>query len=163
MDQKQQRGSNKIRDIVRLHQLLKKWKKLALSSPSNKTQNNNKSVNFLKKTLSFSDITSALSSAPVPKGYFSVCVGEEMKRYVVPTDCLSHMAFVDLLREAEEEFGFQQEGVLRIPCDVSVFESVLRVVMKKKDGFASPNSLVYCSAEVDCSRTHHRQHKSLCR
>ncbi|KAF3325592.1 auxin-induced protein 6B-like protein [Carex littledalei] len=124
MDDKCSKPSKKITDVVRLHQLLKKWKRLALAPKTNPSSIS--TCKFLKNTLSFSE--NALSvSTPVPKGCFAVCVGEQMKRYVVPTECLSHVSFVDLLREAEEEFGFEQEGVLRIPCDVSVFESVLQV------------------------------------
>jgi SAUR family protein len=124
---------NKMTDIVRLHQLLKKWKRFAIAS---------------KISISTS----------VPKGCFAVCVGEQMKRSVVPTECLNHVAFVDLLREAEEEFGFEQEGILRIPCDVSVFESVLQFVMKKKNGFGS---IVYCSMEVDRISAQYRLQKSV--
>lgn len=157
MDYKCSKPSNKIKDVVKLHQLLKKWKRLALASKTNPSSNS--TCKFLKKTLSFSENTLSVTT-PVPKGYFAVCVGEQMKRYVVPTECLSHVAFVDLLREAEEEFGFEQEGVLRIPCDVSVFESVLQVVLKRKDGFGS---LSYCLVEVDGTRAQHELQKSLCR
>lgn len=34
------------------------------------------------------------------------------------------------MREAEEEFSFQQEGVLKIPCEVLLFERILEVVEK---------------------------------
>ncbi|RLM79129.1 auxin-induced protein X15-like [Panicum miliaceum] len=98
-------SSNKIRDIVRLQQLLKKWKRLALSPKAGKSN----------------------GSHGVPKGFFAVCVGEEMKRFVIPTEYLGHWAFEELLKEAEEEFGFRHEGALRIPCDVEVFEGILRL------------------------------------
>ncbi|KAJ8431736.1 hypothetical protein Cgig2_028953 [Carnegiea gigantea] len=83
------RISNKIRDIVRLHQLLKKWRKQAKASKANNNggtnNNNNKGINkFLKKTLSFSEnsvvhsVSSVLSNSDyVPKGYLAVCVGRE--------------------------------------------------------------------------------------
>lgn len=150
------KGNNKITEIVRLQQMLKKWKKLAVS-PKN---NSKKSIKFLKKTLSFSETSSSSSSsslsADVPKGFLAVCVGEEMRRFVIPTDYLSHRAFGVLLREAEEEFGFQQEGVLRIPCEVSVFERILKVVEKNKEGF------FYCSGEADFAYAH-RPPKPICR
>ncbi|TVU33461.1 hypothetical protein EJB05_25281, partial [Eragrostis curvula] len=103
-------SSNKIRDIVRLQQLLKKWKRLALTPKADKSS----------------------SCHGVPKGFFAVCVGEEMKRFVIPTEYLGHWAFEQLLREAEEEFGFQHQGALRIPCDVEVFEGILRLVGRKE-------------------------------
>ncbi|THU71828.1 hypothetical protein C4D60_Mb04t05620 [Musa balbisiana] len=141
--------ANKITEIVRLQQMLRKWKKLAVTPKSS-----SKSMKFLKRTLSFSDgastTSSSSSSGDVPKGYLAVCVGEEMQRFVIPTEYLGHRAFAALLREAEEEFGFQQEGVLRIPCEVGAFESTLRVVekKKKKEGFC------YCSAEAELANSH---------
>ncbi|KAI5679567.1 hypothetical protein M9H77_00794 [Catharanthus roseus] len=75
---------------------------------------------------------SSSSEAVVPKGYLAVSVGKEeeevIKRFLIPTEYLSHKAFGILLREAEEEFGFQQEGVLKIPCQVSVFEKILQMM-----------------------------------
>ncbi|KAF3601283.1 hypothetical protein F2Q69_00033089 [Brassica cretica] len=74
--------SNKIREIVKLQQILKKWRKAAHASKqaSNKIddeENNNKlnrtgsgsaskGIKFLKRTLSFTDVTA------VPKGYLAV-------------------------------------------------------------------------------------------
>ncbi|KAJ1698026.1 hypothetical protein LUZ63_006538 [Rhynchospora breviuscula] len=137
--------SNKITEIVRLQQMLKKWKKLSVSKNGATTSNNStsssKGMKFIKRTLSFND-TSALS-CEVPKGHLAVCVGEEMQRFVIPTEYLGHRAFVSLLREAEEEFGFQQEGVLRIPCEVGVFERILKLVENNKDAY------YYCSTEAD--------------
>ncbi|XP_052176002.1 auxin-responsive protein SAUR50-like [Diospyros lotus] len=132
--------SMKIRDIVRLQQLLKKWKKLATNAPKNSTKritstaaaaaaNNGKTMKFLKRTLSFSDDV-------VPKGFLAVCVGKELKRFIIPMEYLGHRAFGILLREAEEEFGFQQEGVLKIPCEVAVFKKILKMVEEKRDVFS---------------------------
>ncbi|KAL8466578.1 hypothetical protein ACS0TY_035585 [Phlomoides rotata] len=141
------RKSNKIRDIVRLQQILKKWKKLANNNkppipPSSAATTTNtttiKSIKFLKKTLSFSESSSSQLSTSVPRGYVAVCVGKELKRFVIRTEYLSHQVFGMLLREAEEEFGFQQEGVLRFPCEVEVFEKVLKM-MEDKRSFSSPS------------------------
>ncbi|CAM0946964.1 unnamed protein product [Alopecurus aequalis] len=118
-------SSNKIRDIVRLQQLLRKWKRLALAPKAGKHGGGG-----------------AAAAADVPKGFFAVCVGEEMRRFVIPTEYLGHWAFEELLREAEEEFGFQHEGALRIPCDVEVFEGILKLVGRKEDAARS-----YCSSE----------------
>ncbi|KAL5699436.1 hypothetical protein ACHQM5_030341 [Ranunculus cassubicifolius] len=182
--------SNKISDIVRLQQILKKWKKVAnvqntttptstgttnssgnksikflkktLSfndnsvSDSNKSNNTatastsgNKSMKFLKKTLSFNDNSvSAVSSDIVPKGFLAVCVGKELKRFIIPTEYLGHRAFELLLREAEEEFGFQHEGALRIPCEVPVFEKVLKLVEEKKEVFFMQEFLLNGDKEI---------------
>ncbi|KAK6911185.1 Small auxin-up RNA [Dillenia turbinata] len=176
--------SNKISDIVRLQQILKKWKKLANAPKnSNKSGNNNnnsssisssssgssKGMKFLKKTLSFSDSSvSSVSNDVVPKGFLAVCVGKELKRYIIPTEYLGHQAFGLLLREAEEEFGFQQEGVLKIPCEVSVFERILKIVQEKRDvffandfGFNAEKEMIgFYSPDCELTPTHHPQ---LCR
>uniref|UniRef100_A0A6N2MAK1 Auxin-responsive protein n=1 Tax=Salix viminalis TaxID=40686 RepID=A0A6N2MAK1_SALVM len=41
-----------------------------------------------------------------PKGHFVVYVGNEMKRFVVPTSYLKNPIFQKLLDKAAEEFGF---------------------------------------------------------
>ncbi|CAD6246495.1 unnamed protein product [Miscanthus lutarioriparius] len=58
------------------------------------------------------------SSVPdVPRGHLAVYVGESRKRLVIPTACLSHPAFVTLLKRVEDEFGFDHRcGGLTIPC-----------------------------------------------
>ena len=164
--------SNKIREIVRLQQILKKWKKLAnasknssnTTSSSTNTSNGStgsKSINFIKRTLSFSDVSGA-SNDVVPKGFLAVCVGKELKRFVIPTEYLGHQAFAILLREAEEEFGFQQEGVLKIPCEVSVFEKILKVVEEKREVFYmhelgfNADSGCY-SSDCELTPSHHPQ------
>ena len=158
--------SNKIRDIVRLQQILKKWRKLANSSKTT-SSSSRKSIKFLKRTLSSSDYSNirgdASSNNVVPKGYLAVCVGEELKRFVIPTEYLGHHAFHILLREAEEEFGFQQTGVLRIPCDVCVFENILKMVEEKKDHLLVQECRFSMDEKVQCctsksQRTQHSHH-----
>ncbi|KAJ8770821.1 hypothetical protein K2173_021736 [Erythroxylum novogranatense] len=182
--------SNKITDIVRLQQVLKKWKKLAntpkssnkntttatsTTSTTNSSNSNNsgsKGMKFIKRTLSLTDVSSASLSSScgnefVPKGSLAVCVGKELKRYVIPTEYLRHQAFGLLLREAEEEFGFQQEGVLKIPCEVSVFEKILKVVEEKRDanacvlnelGFNKEKEMIGCySPDCELTPSHHPQ------
>ncbi|CAN6479976.1 unnamed protein product [Victoria cruziana] len=68
----------------------------------------------------------------VPKGYFAVYVGEEMRRFVIPLSYLNHSLFRALLKKAEEEFGFSANGGIRLPCESLVFEHILRL-LKKKD------------------------------
>ncbi|PON55120.1 Small auxin-up RNA [Parasponia andersonii] len=61
----------------------------------------------------------------VPKGHIAICiVGEvqEKKRFVVPIAYLNHPSFRELLKRAEEEFGFDHPmGVLTIPCREDTF------------------------------------------
>ncbi|XP_061355959.1 auxin-responsive protein SAUR72-like [Gastrolobium bilobum] len=162
--------SNKIRDIVRLQQILKKWKKVANASKSNSASatttatttvvtTTSKGILFLKRTLSFTDVS---SNDIVPKGFLAVCVGKELKRFIIPTDYLRHQAFEMLLREAEEEFGFQQVGVLKIPCQVSVFEEILKMVEDKKEELLSlHDSESDFSGEKD--KITPTQHAQMCR
>ncbi|KAK9070892.1 hypothetical protein SSX86_009460 [Deinandra increscens subsp. villosa] len=63
------------------------------------------------------------------KGHFAVYVGEMHKRYVIPLSTLNHPLFRDLLRRAEEEFGFDNsEGGLRIPCSQEYFEGLVLLI-----------------------------------
>ncbi|KAK8522179.1 hypothetical protein V6N12_055899 [Hibiscus sabdariffa] len=59
----------------------------------------------------------------VPKGHIAVYVGEtRRKRFVVPILVLNHPSFKDLLKRAEEEFGFDHPmGGLTIPCREDTF------------------------------------------
>ncbi|XP_068639251.1 auxin-induced protein 15A-like [Aristolochia californica] len=64
----------------------------------------------------------AAEAAAVPKGHFAVYVGETQKRFVVPVSLLKHPSFQNLLRKAEEEFGFDHRmGGLTIPCNEDAF------------------------------------------
>ncbi|KAK7384879.1 hypothetical protein VNO78_30582 [Psophocarpus tetragonolobus] len=165
--------SNKIREIVRLQQILKKWRKLAntskITTTGATTTTTSKSMKFLKRTLSLSEREGGSTSNVVPKGYLAVCVGEDLKRFTIPTEYLGHQAFQILLREAEQEFGFHQTGVLRIPCEVAVFESILKMVEGKEDKFSSQDCRLsieeimmgYCS-ENQLAYSHHPQ-SPLCR
>ncbi|WZZ33717.1 hypothetical protein YC2023_017118 [Brassica napus] len=53
----------------------------------------------------------------VPKGHFVVYVGENRVRYVVPISFLTRPEFQLLLQQAEEEFGFEHDMGLTIPCE----------------------------------------------
>ena len=167
--------SNKIIEIVKLQQIMKKWRKAASLKKSTMQGNAGtggvKSIKFLKKTLSFSDRNQGISrDSVVPRGSLAVCVGEEMKRFVIPMAYLRCEAFDILLKEAEEEFGFQQEGILRIPCQVSLFEEIIRLLEDNKDAkiihdyvFTAGNNTMACSlSESPITNSHHPQ-SPICR
>jgi|UniRef100_A0A2N9EYY9 SAUR family protein len=63
----------------------------------------------------------------VKEGHFSVIAvdGNEPKRFVVPLSYLTHPTFVRLLEQAAEEYGFDHEGALSIPCRPSELERIL--------------------------------------
>ncbi|KAF1002515.1 indole-3-acetic acid-induced protein ARG7-like [Apium graveolens] len=89
---------SKIRHIVRLRIMLKRWRQKAASRiPSD-----------------------------VPSGHVAVTVGPSCRRFVVPAKYLNHPVFRELLVRAEEEYGFNNTGPLVIPCDEWVFEEIIK-------------------------------------
>ncbi|KAF9617545.1 hypothetical protein IFM89_037357 [Coptis chinensis] len=69
----------------------------------------------------------------VPKGCLAVYVGPEMRRYVIPASFLSGYDFRVLMESVEEEFGFEQQGALKFPCDEEEFEEILIRCYAKHD------------------------------
>ncbi|WCJ32459.1 SAUR-like auxin-responsive protein family [Euphorbia peplus] len=69
----------------------------------------------------------------VPKGCLAILVGqgEEQERFVIPLVYFTHPLFMNLLKEAEEEFGFNQKGPLIIPCHVEDFRNVQGIIDKE--------------------------------
>ncbi|KAK4386812.1 Auxin-responsive protein SAUR41 [Sesamum angolense] len=67
-------------------------------------------------------------SGGVPGGHLPVYVGEEMERFVVSAELLNHPIFVKLLNKSAQEYGYEQKGVLRIPCHVFLFERLLETL-----------------------------------
>ncbi|KAE8646874.1 hypothetical protein Csa_020961 [Cucumis sativus] len=65
---------------------------------------------------------------PVPQGHVPVYVGDEMERFAVSAELLNHPVFVTLLDKSAQEYGYEQKGVLRIPCHVLLFERVLEAI-----------------------------------
>ncbi|KAL0903354.1 hypothetical protein M5K25_027727 [Dendrobium thyrsiflorum] len=61
----------------------------------------------------------------VPKGYLAVYVGDGMRRFVIPTAYLCLPEFREILDKMEKEFGFNQKGGLKIPCDEEDFEEMI--------------------------------------
>ncbi|XP_022147859.1 auxin-responsive protein SAUR71 [Momordica charantia] len=78
-----------------------------------------------------------LRSATVPQGHVPVYVGEEMERFVVSAQLLNHPIFVELLNKSAQEYGYEQKGVLHIPCHVLLFERVLEAL--RLGDYASPH------------------------
>ncbi|KAG4214042.1 hypothetical protein ERO13_A01G096800v2 [Gossypium hirsutum] len=64
----------------------------------------------------------------VPEGHVPVYVGEEMERFLVNAELLNHPVFVSLLNKSAQEYGYDQKGVLHIPCHVLVFERVMEAL-----------------------------------
>lgn len=78
----------------------------------------------------------------VPKGFLAVYVGPELRRFVIPMAYLSMPEFRVLMDSVAEEYGYEQEGVLEIPCEEEAFEKILfrcvemhRMMLKNKKKF----------------------------
>lgn len=96
---------SKIRHIVKLRQMLRRWRKKAAMSSSR-------------------------IPSDVPAGHVAVSVGTNCRRFVVRATYLNHPVFKKLLVQAEEEYGFTNTGPLAIPCDESVFEDLIRFLSR---------------------------------
>ncbi|KAG6398542.1 hypothetical protein SASPL_140007 [Salvia splendens] len=70
-----------------------------------------------------------------PRGYIPVAVGvdEETKRFMVHTRALSNAEFLQFLRMSAEEYGFCNQGILRIQYDAKAFEEWLTTTAKHRD------------------------------
>ncbi|KAK9164423.1 hypothetical protein Syun_005325 [Stephania yunnanensis] len=112
---------SKIRHIVRLRQMLRRWRSKA-------------------------SMAAGRIPSDVPAGHVAVTVGRASKRFVVRATYLNHPVFKRLLVQAEEEYGFAHHGPLSIPCDESVFEEILRFLSRSDSGWtANPEDFQrYC-------------------
>ncbi|KAK9757089.1 hypothetical protein RND81_01G139200 [Saponaria officinalis] len=61
----------------------------------------------------------------VPRGFVPVYVGSEETRFVIPMVFLSMPEFSKLMDSTADEFGFEQEGGLKIACEEDDFEEIL--------------------------------------
>nr|ACU16920.1 unknown [Glycine max] len=135
-----------IKQIVRLKEMFQKWQTVTLGS---KDSNNHSDVTHHHGVLSpminkrltdivycDSDEDGCYSPQPphdVPKGYLTVYVGPQLRRFIIPTSYLSHSLFKALLEKAAEEFGFDQSGGLTIPCEIETFKYLLNCIENHDD------------------------------
>ncbi|KAK1393396.1 hypothetical protein POM88_012452 [Heracleum sosnowskyi] len=71
----------------------------------------------------------------VRKGRIPVLVGldmECMERVSVPAKVMKHPYVIGLLEIAAHEFGYVQQGTLRIWCEVSSFKRMIDLISKGK-------------------------------
>ncbi|KAL2456991.1 SAUR-like auxin-responsive protein family [Abeliophyllum distichum] len=63
----------------------------------------------------------------VKEGHFAVIAvdDDEFKRFIVPLSYLTHPSFLRLLEQAAEEYGFDQDGALTIPCRPTELDRIL--------------------------------------
>ncbi|XP_071719633.1 auxin-responsive protein SAUR50-like [Rutidosis leptorrhynchoides] len=89
---------------------------------------------FLAKKRSFSD--QDLVPKDVKEGHFAVIASDDYveRRFVVPITYLRHPLFLILLERAAEEYGFDHDGALMIPCRPSELEWMLEEQLGSQDG-----------------------------
>ncbi|CBI22087.3 hypothetical protein AAG906_007260 [Vitis piasezkii] len=70
----------------------------------------------------------------VRKGKVPVLVGEGevMERLLIPTKLFKHPYIVALLEMSANEFGYQQQGTLKIPCAVECLRRSIEMISKEK-------------------------------
>ncbi|XP_047963908.1 auxin-responsive protein SAUR50-like [Salvia hispanica] len=126
---------SKIRHIVRIRQMLRRWRKKAA-------------------------MAGRRPPCDVPAGHVAVSVGPTCKRFVIRATHLNHPILRKLLARAEEEFGFSNTGPLAIPCDESHFEEILCYLARHDPGAKSPARFttseeycrVRCRSNLDITR-----------
>lgn len=69
-------------------------------------------------------------SSAANKGHF-VVYSIDHKRFVVPLKYLKRTVFKELLKWSEEEFGFDPNGPLVLPCESVVLEYVISLVKER--------------------------------
>ncbi|KAI3718498.1 hypothetical protein L6452_19372 [Arctium lappa] len=65
-------------------------------------------------------------SSSTPTGFFAIYVGDELRRFVVPTGYLSHPLFKMLLEKAYDDE--ERNNRLVVPCSVAAFRQVVNTV-----------------------------------
>ncbi|KAL1209352.1 Auxin-responsive protein SAUR50 [Cardamine amara subsp. amara] len=120
---------SKIRHIVRLRQMLQRWRNKARLSSANRCV-----------------------PSDVPSGHVAVCVGSGCRRFVVRASYLNHPVLSNLLIQAEEEYGFVNQGPLVIPCEESVFEEAIRFISRsdssRSSRFTCPEDVQKCHGVI---------------
>ncbi|CAF1706590.1 unnamed protein product, partial [Brassica oleracea] len=88
----------------------------------------------------------------VPKGHFPVYVGPNRSRYIIPISWLEHSEFQTLLRLAEEEYGFDHNMGVIIPCDEVFFRRGYLYIIKKFEFEVEVGGLGYFFPNVNGQR-----------
>jgi len=142
-----------IRQIVRLRELLQKWQSTTTLRHKSTDQGTTSGIppagNRRVRNLPInweSDEDACASPEPpvdVPKGYIPIYVGPEHRRFVIPTTYLGLPVFKLLLEKAEEEFGFDHQGALMIPCEIETFKYILQVMERHQKGLIDDGNCFY--------------------
>ncbi|KAK9055303.1 hypothetical protein SSX86_026385 [Deinandra increscens subsp. villosa] len=149
------KSNNKISQIVRLKQVMQRWRRRCITTAS-----------FTSDSESEIDYSFRRHRRIPSAGSLAVYVGSERRRFVIPTRFLNLPVFVSLLNKAEEEFGFQTTGGLVIPCDVVFFKRLLKVLERNDSGFSTLDLddfvAMFADLTIDSS-AHCKDNSSSCR
>ncbi|EOY27449.1 SAUR-like auxin-responsive protein family, putative [Theobroma cacao] len=68
----------------------------------------------------------------VPKGYVPVMVGtgKDSAKFLIHIDIFKNDYFAGLLEIVAEEVGYENPGILRIPCDADCFRNLLNEISR---------------------------------
>ena len=70
------------------------------------------------------------------KGCLPVYIGmEEQVCFIIRIEYIYHPLFKDLLQKAEEVYGFEQKGPLRIPCKVKKFSELMHDIQQDENKY----------------------------
>ncbi|XVF76427.1 hypothetical protein PTKIN_Ptkin13bG0265300 [Pterospermum kingtungense] len=112
--------------IVMLRLLLKKLKRVVRESVSRVPDQN---------AFEFDEDVEETKKIPkdVKEGHFAVIAvkGGKTKRFILELSYLKNPAFLSLLEEAKEEYGFRQTGALTVPCQPEELQKILEDRLKK--------------------------------
>ncbi|RWW07313.1 hypothetical protein GW17_00029310 [Ensete ventricosum] len=71
----------------------------------------------------------------IPKGYVPMLVGDEedqAERFLVHVKLLNDRRFVALMEMAAGEFGYNQQGIIRMPCNAQHFQRMVDGISKTR-------------------------------
>ncbi|XP_050225263.1 auxin-induced protein X10A [Mercurialis annua] len=86
-----------------------------------------KSVVSGKRSSSDSYCYNEFVPVDVEEGHLAIIATdrEESRRFVVPLGLLNHPIFLNLLEKAAEEYDFDCDGIVTVPCKPSEFQKIL--------------------------------------
>ncbi|KAK3000190.1 hypothetical protein RJ639_024280 [Escallonia herrerae] len=131
---------NKITQIVRLKQVMQRWRTTSLRC---------RPLHFSHSSDDGSE--DGPNRPRTPSGSLAVYAdaGAERRRFVIPTRFLNLPVFVDLLDKAEEEFGYQSNGGLVLPCEAEFFAEILKFLARDEQKFGGFGLDEFCSMFSD--------------
>lgn len=107
---------------MKLEQLIRKLQLVLSLVPSKRMT--------VQDDLDYDEELEAATMVPedVKEGHFAVwaVMGGESKRFIVDLCYLTNPAFLRLLEQAEEEYGFEQKGTLAVPCQPEELQKILQ-------------------------------------